>query len=579
MQMQYEFDKKAQADSIQRVNENKIHQLNLQKQKTYTGMGVAGFILLMLLLFFVYRNYANQRKATAEMAVARQRAERSEQFKQQFLANMSHEIRTPMNAVVGMTELLLDKNPRNDQQAYLGGIKKSSEILLHIINDILDLSKIEVGKMELEKIDFSLSDMLEQVKQTLKHKAEEKGLEMFVNIGNTQQDVLLGDPFRLNQILINLAGNAIKFTERGSVSIEVENGIVTDGIKFSIRDTGIGIPEDKLETVFEGFSQASSSDSRRYGGTGLGLTISRQLVELMDGRISVESREGLGTTFSFEICFPAGSEKKLKEQKSTDQVDGSILDGLKILLVDDNEYNRIVAGDTLKARAKVEITEATNGREAVELLAQRDFDIVLMDAQMPLMDGYEATRHIRKNFVAPRNQTPVIALTASVIRSDLDKCIAAGMNDYIPKPVKASQLISAIAKATGREIRFMAQGIPSAEHETEKNTVATDLAYLTKFCEGDKQRMQKYIDIFMVSAAPLIEKISVALENEDYKEIAVQVHGHKTKFIMMGMMEAKNLADGIEKQCREEPVPAEVKESVLRLIQNIRVAITELKAC
>ncbi|MGA3014737.1 MAG: tetratricopeptide repeat protein, partial [Bacteroidales bacterium] len=392
LQMQYDFDKKVQADSIQHASENRINLLNLHKQKVYTGLGISGFILVILLLFFVYRNYTNQRKATAEMAIARQRAEQSEKFKEQFLANMSHEIRTPMNAVMGMTNLVMDSPLNEKQRFYLEGIRKSGETLLYIINDILDLSKIEAGKMEMENIDFSVSEVLEQVKQTLQHKAEEKGLQLIVDRDGNVPDVLMGDPVRLNQVLMNLAGNAIKFTEKGSVAIEIKKGASASAIRFSINDTGIGIPEDKLQTVFESFSQAKTSDTRTYGGTGLGLTISKQLVELMDGKISVESKEGSGTTFSFEINFPFGSPERLKEQRSAEQIEGSILNGLKILLADDNEYNRIVTHDTLTSKANVEIKEVTNGKEAIDLLSQQDFDVVLMDVQMPLMDGYEATR-------------------------------------------------------------------------------------------------------------------------------------------------------------------------------------------
>ena len=471
LQMQYDFDKKQQADSIQHVNENKINSLKLHKQKEYTGLGITGFVLVVLLLFFVYRNYTNQRKATTEMAIARQRAEQSEKFKEQFLANMSHEIRTPMNAVMGMTNLVMDSSLSEKQRFYLEGIRKSGETLLHIINDILDLSKIEAGKMEMETIDFSVSEVLEQVKQTLQHKAEEKGLQLIVEKDGSAPDVLMGDPVRLNQILMNLTGNAIKFTEKGSVTVSVSGRQSTGGsqksLSFSIIDTGIGIPEDKLRTVFESFQQSRSSDTRRFGGTGLGLTISKQLVELMDGKISVESKEGSGTTFSFEINFPAGSPERLKEQKSAEQIDGSILDGMKILLADDNEYNRIVTHDTLTSKASVDITEATNGQEAIELLSLKDFDVVLMDVQMPLMDGYEATSQIRNLKSEVRNHNiPVIALTASVIRSDLDKCREAGMNDYVPKPFKVSQLISVIAKANGREIRFVEKSILEIENET-----------------------------------------------------------------------------------------------------------------
>ncbi|MEO5674059.1 MAG: ATP-binding protein, partial [Chitinophagales bacterium] len=310
----------------------------------------------------------------------KERAEQSEKFKQQFLANMSHEIRTPMNAVSGITSLLLAKKPRPDQHHYLEAISKSSDTLLHIINDILDISKIEAGKIEIEKIDFSLKELLEQVKQTLDFKAEEKGLLLITRIGKGVPDVLIGDPVRLNQVMINLGGNAIKFTEKGSITIEVESkeANLTDEtaggfhdflLTFHITDTGIGIPEKKLDSIFESFTQVYSSDSRRFGGSGLGLSISRQLVELQGGKISVASEEGCGTTFSFTITCPAGSAERLSHRIQQEQkADGSILNGLKILLAEDDEYNRVVAVDTLKLKAAIEIDVALNGEEVIALL-------------------------------------------------------------------------------------------------------------------------------------------------------------------------------------------------------------------
>jgi signal transduction histidine kinase/CheY-like chemotaxis protein len=511
---------------------------------------------------------------TAEVRQQKERAEQSEAFKQQFLANMSHEIRTPMNAVMGMTNLVLDTPLQPKQKDYMEGIKKSSDILLHIINDILDLSKIEAGKMELEEIDFSISDFIDQIKKTLQHRASDKGLELMVSIKPNVEDIVLGDPVRLNQILINLTGNAIKFTEKGSVAVEITK--VEQGIKFAIIDTGVGIPKDKLETVFENFSQANASDTRKFGGTGLGLSISRQLVELMGGGISIESEEGSGTTFSFIVDFKIGSKENLDKRMAAEgNVDGTILDGLKILVTDDNEFNRIVARDTLLSKANVEIFEAENGQEAIDILKANEIDVVLMDVQMPVMNGYEATRTIRA-FDSAKKDIPIIALTASVVRTDLDKCRKAGMNAYIPKPFKTSDLITGIADALNIELRVAKEEIEDMiEKETIKGGV-TDLAYLTDFCDGDRTKMKKYVDMFTKGVGKLETQIDAAIENKDDLGLADQVHGFNTKFIMMGMKETKSLSVAIENKLRDEGTIQEVIDNVELLRSDIISAVEEL---
>ena len=445
---------------------------------------------------------------------------------------------------------------------------------MHILNDILDLSKIEAGKMELEQIDFSLSKDVELVKQTLAYKAEEKGLQLITNIDHNIPDVVIGDPVRLNQVLINLAGNAIKFTGKGSVTIDVKK--VNDGIRFSIVDTGIGIPNDKLQTVFENFSQANASDTRKYGGTGLGLSISRQLVGIMGGSISIESEVGSGTTFSFVIDLKEGDEGKLRKRLARDQqIDGSILDGLRILVVDDNEYNRIVAKDTLASKSKADITAVGSAREAFAMLKEKKFDIILMDLQMPDMNGFEATRYIRTDFDTPVKDIPIIALTASVLRADLDKCRQAGMDSYIAKPFKAAQLIKGIAQV----LNIVGGSVKEGTKDTSGSRVAavTDLAYLRQYCEGDEARIRNYISLYLKSAKEFEDKAQRALESKNNGIIAALIHAFKPKWKMMGMAQSMELGNKIELLCLEQGNESKIAELLTVLIRHNQSSINELE--
>ncbi len=576
------FARKEYSDSISHAKDLAIKESENRRQKAFTYGGFTGLALVILLAFFIFRNYSQQKKANvviqAEKENAeqqRQRAERSEAFKQQFLANMSHEIRTPMNAVMGMTSLALDTGMPEKQKMYLEGIKKSSDNLLHIINDILDLSKIEAGKMELEEIDFSLAATVDHVKQVLSYRAEEKGLQLITYIDPALPDVVTGDPVRLGQALLNLAGNGIKFTEQGSVSIKVKK--VAEGVRFSVTDTGIGIPKDKLELVFEKFSQANSSDTRKYGGTGLGLSISQQLVELMGGHIHIESEEGSGTTFSFILNLPHGSAERLKQRLAAEEdVDGSALDGLSILVVDDNEYNRIVARDTLEAKAKVKIDAVGSAKEGLALLQQKHFDMVLMDVQMPVMNGFDATRHIREQMEGPVKDIAVIALTASVLRTDLDKCKAAGMNAYVSKPFKASQLIGAIAEVLG-----LSGGAKKPVPAIVKEVVAggiTDLTYLTNYCEGDKERIAGYINMYLKAAAGFEEKARAAIASPDPEDAAALAHAFKPKWTMMGMALCVDLGQKVEFMSKEAGNEEHIKNALLRLTEYNRQSVMELES-
>ncbi len=384
---------------------------------------------------------------------AKEHAEQSEKFKQQFLANMSHEIRTPMNSIVGVTNLLVTSQLNDGQKKYLSVIRKSAENLLVIINDILDLSKIEAGKMEFEKTPFLVSDVLETVYHTLLFRAEEKKLEFKLDIKEDVPKALIGDPVRLSQILINLSGNAIKFTEKGSITVQVrvknKNEENAD-VEFSVMDTGIGIPQDKLGKIFESFSQASSDTTRKYGGTGLGLTISKQLIELQGGAIQVTSTFGKGTNFSFHLIYPIGKAEDVgKSVVHETDVRAEELRGLNILLVEDNPFNQMVAVDTLTDLIKeINIDVAENGKVAIEKLLLKDYDLILMDVQMPEMDGFEATQKIRTTLPAPKRNTPIMAMTANVTNDEVEKCFESGMEHYISKPFAQQDLLNKIAQLT-----------------------------------------------------------------------------------------------------------------------------------
>ncbi|MDF2437146.1 MAG: hypothetical protein K0Q95_1522 [Bacteroidota bacterium] len=390
--------------------------------------------------------------AVEELMKIRKELEELMKVKEQFLANMSHEIRTPMNAIVGFTSLLLKTDLTAEQQQYINAVKTSGENLLVIINDILDFSKIQSGKFVFEQTDFRLSQLFSTFTELMLPKSIEKNIQLLTKIDKRIPDNLIGDPTRLNQIFLNLVGNAIKFTEMGEVKVTVdliEETVDTVDLKFQVIDSGIGIPPDKLDTVFEGFTQASNETTRKYGGTGLGLTIVKQLVELQGGTITVDSKVNEGSTFSFNIKFRKNLNPEVEKKVVVDTTDPEFTQELNILLVEDNSLNQILAKKVLTDwNWKVDI--ADNGLIAVDKILKNDYDIVLMDIQMPEMDGYEATRRIRKTFEEPKASIPIIAMTAHALAGEADKCLNVGMNDYISKPfdkkILYSKIISVIKK-------------------------------------------------------------------------------------------------------------------------------------
>ncbi|MGE0590253.1 MAG: response regulator [Cyclobacteriaceae bacterium] len=505
-----------------------------------------------------------------DLKLAREEAVKLANAKEAFLANMSHEIRTPLNGVIGMVRELTKTDLSSKQELCVTNAGTASQHLLSIINNILDLSKIEAGSFDLENKPFSLRQLLGEVERIMRTSAEDKGVDLSFNISSEISDNLLGDSSRIRQVLINILSNSIKFTESGSVRLycrPLDSNSVTQNICITISDTGIGMDDAFLKTIFKKFTQENESIKRKYGGTGLGMAITYELIQLMKGQIKVASTKGLGSQFEITMAFEIDKEWRGNEKEISDYEKS--LSGKRILLVEDNELNRLVVTNLL-GHYNVNTVEATNGQEALEKVGSEFFDLILMDLQMPVMDGLQAARNIRKLKIT----TPIVALTANAFKSEVDKCKVAGMNDFASKPFDEAILLNTIVKNLWNTPQFPLDKKITPEKGEQK---LYDLSRIFELSHGNKSFVKRIIDIFCQQASMAIDGLTSAVEMSDIKSMNKIAHKIKPSLIEMGIKSLKEEIIYLESVTGSSPRDKISKEAN-KVIDVLRSVTNQLKS-
>jgi len=494
-------------------------------------------LVLIIAMFFLFKDVDLRDELEIKLRIAKMKAEQNAVLKEQFMANMSHEIRTPMNAILGFTNLMEKTKLDDIQSEYISAVKSSGANLLNIINDILDFSKIEAGMLRIEKIPFSIPSLLNSLEVMFAEKTKEKNLMFSVNVDEHIPQIVLGDPTRLTQIMINLIGNAIKFTQQGKVSVFCDLISLEDGLAkiiFKVKDTGEGIPKEKQIEIFDRFNQGNLETTRQYGGTRLGLAIVKKLVELQNGTISLQSREGKGSEFTIEISYSLPKEYVSKETGETEAMMPNFSEAkINILLVEDNIMNQKYASILLKELG-ADVDIAQNGQIAIEMLKNKKYNLILMDIQMPVMDGYKTASVIRGEL---HLKTPIIAMTAHIMAGEKEKCAGFGMNDYISKPFNESDLYKIISKYLGDIAKTNKSATTVSEEKTKEDIhqQVIDLSELQTLSKGNKAFVKEMIGIFLEQVPLDMNDIEAAIKETDYDTIQAISHKMKTSVGFIGL--------------------------------------------
>ncbi|MBK9424745.1 MAG: response regulator [Bacteroidetes bacterium] len=510
-------------------------------------------------------------------------AQETQKVKEQFLANMSHEIRTPIHGIMSLTNLLIKTNIDNDQMTYLNAIKKSADNLLVIINDILDLSKIEAQKMTFESTIFSATELVSTTFELFRAKGNEKGITITKNIDDCIPEYVKGDPTRLSQIINNLVNNAIKFTHKGGVEIGVKLVDTNENcsmIAFSIKDSGIGISQNKLSTIFDMFTQAGDDITRKYGGTGLGLSIAKKLVDLQGGIIKVDSVIDEGTTFTFSMPFDHPDPVELEAHHSQSEEPESRIDSeLRILIVEDNDINRLVINKIMKDWG-VKLDNAVNGVDAIDKMKLKDYDIILLDIEMPEMNGYQCIREIRTALPEPKCHVSVMAMTAHANKKERDKCIGLGMDDYISKPFDPLDLKQKIVALSKKSLG----GTCEAETVVEEKAPAaaptqklTNLDYLRELSDNNESFFKDFISLFLNNTPETMAELEKQLSGKNWEGVRQAAHKMKPSLNYLGLKEAQGLAASVEEYALKKENLEKIEGMVSRLKEICNAAYSELE--